>query len=266
MNGNTIPRGQLLTAYPQYPISGLTLQDIQNGRANYNSLNARVQRRLSHGLTFIANYTWSKNIEQDTRLNDFDLQYERRISSFDYTHKLSIASVYTLPFSTRGGDGISGHVAHAVLGGWAVSGIYTLQSGAPLSFGNLIYYGGNLKLNARETRPGVAAFDTTQFDRAAADQPTVTVNGVAVQTNIRTLPSTFSQYRADRTNNLDASLARQFRFHENLTAEIRGEAFNVLNRAQFGGPNLSPTSTSFGQISSQANDPRVLQVSAHVRF
>jgi hypothetical protein len=147
-----------------------------------------------------------------------------------------------------------------------VSGIYTLQSGAPLAFGNLIYYGGDLRLNPRETRSNVAAFDTTQFDKKANDQPGISVNGVAVQTNIRTLPSTFSQYRADRTNNLDASLARQFHFRDTLTAEIRGEAFNSLNRAQFGGPNLSPTSTSFGLISSQANQPRVLQVSAHVRF
>jgi len=264
LNGNTIPRGQLLTAYPQYPINGLTLQAIQNGRSSYNSMNARVQRRLSHGLTFIANYTWSKNIEQTTRLNDSDLKYEKRIASFDYTNKLSIASVYTLPFSATGGDSLPSHVAHAVLGGWAISGIYTLQSGAPLAFGNLIYYGGNLRLNPRETN--VAAFDTTQFDRAANDQPSISVNGVSVQTNIRTLPSTFSQYRADRTNNLDTSVARQFRFRESLTAEIRGEAFNSLNRAQFGSPNLSPTATSFGQISSQANQPRILQVSAHVRF
>jgi hypothetical protein len=266
LNGSTIARAQLLTAYPQYPINGLTLQDIQNGKSSYNSLNARMQRRLSHGLTFIANYTWSKNIEQTTRLNDFDLQYEKRIASFDYTNKLSIASVYTLPFSATGGDGVTSHVAHAVLGGWAVSGIYTLQSGAPLTFGNLIYYGGDLQLNPRETRPNVAAFDKTRFDTKANDQPGISINGVSVQTNIRTLPSTFSQYRADRTNNLDASLARQFRFRERLTAEVRGEAFNVLNRAQFGSPNLSPTASNFGQISSQANSPRVLQVSAHVRF
>lgn len=266
LNGNTIARGQLLTAYPQYPINGLTLADIQNGKANYNSLNARVQRRLSHGLTFIANYTWSKNIEQDTQLNPSILKYEKRIASFDFTNKLSIAGVYTLPFSATGGDGVAGHLTHAVLGGWAVSGIYTLQSGAPLTFGNLVYYGGDLRLNPRQTAPNTPAFDTTRFDTVANDQPSVTVNGVAVQTNIRTFPSTFSQYRADRTNNLDASVARQFHFRDSLTAEIRGEAFNSLNRAQFGSPNLSATSSSFGQISSQANQPRVLQVSAHVRF
>ena len=110
--------------------------------SKYHSLQLTAQKRYSKGLTVTANYTWSKNIEQTTRLNDSDLRYEKRIASFDYTNKLSIASVYTLPFSAAGGDSVAGHLAHAVLGGWAVSGIYTLQSGAPLAFGNLIYYGG----------------------------------------------------------------------------------------------------------------------------
>jgi hypothetical protein len=266
LNGNTIARGQLLTAFPQFPVNGLSLQDIDNGTISYNSLNARLQRRLSHGLTLIANYTWSKNIEQDTRLNDSDTSYEKRVASYDYPHKLSVASVYTLPFRAKGGQDLGGRLVHGLLGGWALSGIYTLQSGAPLGFGNLVYYGGDLRLNPRETSPGAAAFDVTRFDRVSADQPSASVNGVTVQTNIRTFHSTFSQYRADKTNNLDASVARQVRVGESFNGELRLEAFNVLNRAQFGGPSLSPTSSAFGTITSQANTPRVLQISAHIRF
>ncbi|MDE1162259.1 MAG: carboxypeptidase regulatory-like domain-containing protein [Acidobacteriaceae bacterium] len=264
LNSATVMRGQLLTAYPQYPISGLVLQNIQNGSLSYNSLNARIQHRLSHGFTLIANYTWSKTIEQDTRLNDSDVKYEKRVASFDYPQKVSLAAVYTLPFSAIGGEGFSGHLTHAILGGWAVSGIYTNQTGAPLAFGNLIYKGGNLQLDPRETNK--AAFDTTRFDTTTADQPSASVNGITVQTNIRTFHSTFSAYRADRTNNLDTSIARQFKFRNRLTGELRGEAFNTLNRAQFGAPNLSATATAFGQISTQANNPRTLQVSAHIRF
>jgi hypothetical protein len=266
LNATTIARGQLLTAYPQYPISGLTLADVDNGTSNYQSLNARVQRRVTKGLSVIANYTWSKNIEQVTKLNDSDTKYEKRVSSFDYPNKLILATTYTLPYSATGGSGFAGHLTHAVLGGWAVSGIYLLQSGAPLGFGNIIYDGGNLNLNTRQTAPLVPAFDVTHFDRVSADQPTASVNGVTVQTNIRTLHSTFSAYRADKTNNLDSSIARQFKFHERLTGELRMEAFNTLNHAQFGAPSLSPTSSAFGIISSQANNPRVLQLSGHIRF
>lgn len=266
LNANSVAQGQLLTPYPQYPVNGLTLADVDNGSSSYNSLNARVQRRLSHGLSVIANYTWSKNIEQVSLLNPTDTHYERRTSTFDYPNKLILASTYTLPYSATGGTGFAGHLTHAVLGGWAVSGIYLLQSGAPLGFGNLIYNGGDLRLNTRQTSPGVAAIDVTRFDRVSADQPTASVNGVSVQTNIRSLPSTFSAYRADKTNNLDASVARQFSFRERFTGELRMEAFNALNHAQFSGPNLSPTSSAFGIISSQANTPRVIQLSAHVRF
>jgi hypothetical protein len=264
LNGATIARGQLLTAYPQYPIDGLSLQDIDNGSENYSSLNARLQRRLTNGLSLIANYTWSKNIEQDTRLNDTDVKYEKRISSFDYPQKLSIAAVYMLPFHTMGGNSIAGHLTHAAFGGWAVSGIYVLQSGAPLGFGNMIYYGGDLQLKPRDTTS--KAFDTTQFDTVSADQPSVSVNGVTSQTNIRTFHSTFSEYRADKTNKVDASIARQLKLRDALTGELRLEAFNAFNHAQFGAPSLSATSSGFGNITSQANNPRVMQLSAHIRF
>ncbi|SNT36380.1 Carboxypeptidase regulatory-like domain-containing protein [Granulicella rosea] len=268
LNAATIARGQLLTAYPQYPISGLTLADVDNGSSNYNSLNARIQHRISKGLSVIANYTYSKNIEQVTKLNDSDTKYEKRVSSFDYPHKLVIATTYTLPYSATGGSGFASHVTHAVLGGWAVSGIYLLQSGAPIGFGNIIYSGGPLNLNPRQTAPKTPAFDVSQFDTATADQPTASVNGVTVQTNIRTLHSTFGQYRADKVNNIDASVARQFKFRELVTGELRMEAFNALNHAEFGAPNMTPTSGvgTFGTISSQANNPRVVQLSGHIRF
>ena len=264
LNGATIARGQLLTAYPQYIINGLTLADVDNGSVSYNSLNVRLQRRLTHGLSLIANYTWSKNIEQDSLLNSSDTKYEKRISTYDYPHKLSVASVYTLPFSQTGGSSLTGHIAHAALGGWSVSGIYLLQSGAPIGFGNLIYYGGDLKIDPRNTTS--KAFDTTQFDTVSADQPSVSVNGVTSQTNIRTLHSTFSQYRADKTNKVDLSLARQMKFHDLFNAELRMEAFNAFNHPQFSAPNMTATSSAFGTITAQANNARVVQISAHVRF
>lgn len=257
LNGSTVSRAQLLAPFPQYPVgsSGVVLQDANNGTISYNSLNARLKRRLSHGLSLVVNYTWSRNIEQDSLLNDTDTKYEKRISTYDYPHHLVIASTYTIPFSDRGGNGFTGHLAHTLLGGWAMSGIYLFQSGAPLSWGNVVYLGGPLHLNTRETNK--PAFDTTQFDRDPNHQPTY---------NIRTLHTTDSRWREEITNNLDASLARQFHFLDRYTAEVRGEAFNILNHATFSGPNLTPTSSSFGLITSQANTPRVVQVSAHVRF
>ncbi len=154
-----------------------------------------------------------------------------------------------------GGDGIVKHFQHALLGGWAASGTYLLQSGAPLSWGNVVYLGGDLHLNPKRTVG--AAFDTTRFDRHPNDQPTY---------NIRTFHTTDSRWRGDITNNIDVSLAKQVSYHDRITGELRVEAFNFLNHVTFSNPNLTPTSSAFGMITGQANESRTLQVSAHIRF
>ena len=136
-----------------------------------------------------------------------------------------------------------------------MSGIYLFQSGAPLSWGNVVYLGGPLHLNTRETNK--PAFDTTQFDRDPNHQPTY---------NIRTFHTTDSRWRGDITNNIDVSLAKQVSYRDRITGELRVEAFNFLNHVTFSNPNLTPTSSAFGTITGQANESRTLQVSAHVRF
>jgi hypothetical protein len=255
LNGSTIARSQLLTPYPQYPTDSVVVQNVSAGSDSYNSLNVRVQRRLTNGFSLLANYSWSKNIEQDSLLNPTDTHFEKHIGTEDFPHHLVIASTYKLPYSSIGGESILGHVKHALLGGWATSVSYLLQSGPPLAWGNVVYLGGDLKLNTRETfKP---AFDVTQFDRVSADQPSL---------NVRTFHSTDSRWRGDKTNNVDASLARQVSYHDRITGELRVEAFNLLNHPVFGNPNLTPTSSSFGLITSQAGESRTLQVSAHIRY
>lgn len=255
INGSTVPRMQLLLTHPQYPLDQVIEQNVSNGSIRFNSFNARIQRRLTRGLSLLANYTWERNIEQDSLLNDTDTKYEKRISSFDYPQHLVISSTYKFPYSAIGGNGFTGHLRHAILGGWAASGTYLLQSGAPLSWGNVVYLGGELHLNTKKTVG--TAFDTTRFDTNSADQPVY---------NIRTFHTTDSRWRGDKTSNVDTSLARQVTFHDRITGELRVEAFNLLNHVTFGNPNLTPTSSAFGTITSQAAESRTLQVSAHVRF
>jgi hypothetical protein len=255
INGSTVPRMQLLLTHPQYPLGQVIEQNVSNGSIRFNSFNARIQRRLTRGLSLLANYTWERNIEQDSLLNDTDTKYEKRISSFDYPQHLVISSTYKFPYSAIGGNGFTGHLRHAILGGWAASGTYLLQSGAPLSWGNVVYLGGELHLNTKKTVG--TAFDTTRFDTNSADQPVY---------NIRTFHTTDSRWRGDKTSNVDTSLARQVTFHDRITGELRVEAFNLLNHVTFGNPNLTPTSSAFGTITSQAAESRTLQVSAHVRF
>jgi hypothetical protein len=66
---------------------------------------------------------------------------------------------------------------------------------------------------------------------------------------------------------LDLSLFKQFHIHENTNFELRGEFFNVLNTPNFGGPNTSLGNSQFGAVTlTQANDPRLTQITARINF
>jgi hypothetical protein len=111
----------------------------------------------------------------------------------------------------------------------------------------LIYYGGDLKLNPRALN---GAFDITRFNRNSREQ---------LASNIRTFSSTFGNLRADGFNNVDFSVFKRTQITERLGLQFRFEFFNAMNRPAFGNPNLTPTSASFGVITSQQNPPRTLQ-------
>ncbi len=128
----------------------------------------------------------------------------------------------------------------------------TIEGQGPLSWGNVIYYGGDLAYDPRNID---RAFDTTRFNTISSQQ---------LASNIRTFPSAFSNLRPDALKNLDAALSKDITAKEHLAMQVRFEAFNALNRPQFSGPSLSPTTSSFGKITAQANDPRTSQTGSRI--
>lgn len=99
----------------------------------------------------------------------------------------------------------------------------------------------------------------SQFDTKSADQP-------MTGDHIRTLPTQVAHARADGINSLDLSISKDARITERLHAQLRGDFFNALNHPQFSAPNLSPTSSGFGENPSQANLPRQVQVELRLIF
>ncbi|MEJ7605856.1 MAG: hypothetical protein WKF37_06235 [Bryobacteraceae bacterium] len=160
-----------------------------------------------------------------------------------------MSASYDLPFG-RGKALLanSSGLLDRLVGGWIVNSIYTVQPGPALDWGNLIYFGGDLKLDARNT---ARAFDTTRFNTNPQQQ---------LASNIRTFPTRFSNLRGDSVNNLDASLLKNIAMTEKVRLQFRFEAFNALNRAQFDAPNRSATGSAFGTIQQQANLPRRIQM------
>ncbi|MBD0323735.1 MAG: TonB-dependent receptor, partial [Aldersonia sp.] len=173
---------------------------------------------------------------------------ERRIANEDRPNRFVLSGVYALPFGEGrrlGGD--SALWLRKAISGWTVSGIYTYQSGSVVSWGNVIYLGGELNWEARNIG---GAFDTTRFNTVPAQQ---------LDRNLRTLPTDFGGYRSDGINTLNAAVIKNTALGRGVNLQLRGEAFNVFDRVQFGEPVLAPTNSNFGRIVSQVNAPRSVQ-------
>ena len=266
LNGATVANSQLLAVYPEFPINGVTEQNVPAGSSNYNAVDVLLQRRASHGLTVLGNYQFSKLMEAVTYLNNFQAP-EYRIGQYDRPHHLSLAVTYDLPFGRGRRFGSHGNrLVDLALGGYTLNSIYFYQSGAPLTFGNILRSANangtgvaGINYNPRQVTAVTAttslpAFDTTQF---ALTNPVE---------NIRVFQSQFSTVRADAFNDWDASLLKNFNFTEKTFFEFRFEAFNVNNRPVFSAPNLSQTSATFGQINTTANNPRTIQLAGRFVF
>jgi hypothetical protein len=255
LNGSTVAVQQLLVAYPQFPVGGVTMNASNGGSSYYESLNARLQKRYTNGLVLLNNFVFNRMIDRLAYLNDSDLAPEKRPSSDSRPWRnVSLAS-YQLPVGRGRKLNLQSRWADALIGGWKMAGTLTLQAGSLLSWGNVIYFGGPLNLQPHQ--PNGLAFTTSTFDTVTAQQ---------LANNIRHFDIQFNNLRRDATKNLDMSLDKNFRFGERRYLQIRIEGFNLPNRVGFNAPNLSPTTafnpasnTGFGAISSQANTPRRIE-------
>jgi hypothetical protein len=153
-----------------------------------------------------------------------------------------------------------------LIGGWQVNGIYSYQTGFPISVtaANTCTNCGvntirpNNNGQSAELSGPVSARLNEYFNTAVFSQPAPFTFG----NTGRTLPDV----RAPSGENIDFSLFKIFRPIERLTVELRGEAFNLLNQVVFGMPNTSYNSNQFGVISSQANGPRNIQFGLKLLF
>lgn len=254
MNGATIAEKQLLMRFPEF--GTLTEQNAPYGNSSYNAIDIRVEKRSGKdGITLNANYQYSKLMEHATWLNNFQAP-EHRISNYDHPHHLVAALTYELPFGR--GKKFGAHVSKYLdvpLGKWKFNGVYTFQSGAPIIWSDAGYNCSsyNFKFNPRNVTSN--SFDTSCFTTTSTP-----VN------HIRTFPSTFTTFRNDAINNFDASVNKSIKIYGDKVFELRAESFNALNRPQFSAPNITPTSSAFGRVTTTANTPRIIQVGGRFVF
>jgi hypothetical protein len=253
---NNIARERLLRPYPQFDAVNTTTNE---GESWYNALQVRVDRRFANGYTLGVNYTFSRFEEAIDFLNAADPEPWRGISTEDAPHRLSVSSLVELPFGRgRRFARDATPALDALIGGWQIGVIYSYQSGRPLNWGNILFTGDldDIALPGSER-----TLDRWVNTEAGFN----TVSGQQLASNVRTFPLRLDNVRAHEINNVDLSVIKNIMF-KGRTLQFRGEALNAFNHVLLPGPQMSPTSNVFGQISgsTQQNYPR--RVQAMVKF
>jgi len=253
LNGSTTAVSNLLRPFPEF--TGVSVNDLNNGGSYYHSLNVKIQKRLTRGLQFVMNYDYSRLMERISYLNGGSYALEKRVSVYDRPNSFVLSGTYELPFGRGKQYGSNMNpVLDGVLGGWSLASIYSLHSGAPLAWGNLIYLGAPLNYNAENVDH---SFNTAAFNTVSSQQ---------LSQNFRTFPTQFNNLRVDHTNNIDITLTKTFTIKERVKIQFRAESFNLTNKPLFASPTLTATTASFGTIGSQTNNPRYIKFGLRLTF
>jgi len=235
----------------------------------YHGWQSSLRKRLSFGLVFDVNYTWSKTMALSQGDfwpgNNFRVQDENNfradkgMSNLDRTHDFAADVVYELPFNRL--MGATGALRQ-LIGGWQLSGILRSRSGTPLNIvqsSNLDssrpdYIGGDPYLHTSEP---------TQYLNRAAFRlvPTSQASGQTIR------PGNVGKnsLRALGAWTVDLSLAKQFAISENIKLQFRADAFNAFNNVNLGSPINDLTQSTFGRILG-AGEARSMQIGARLIF
>lgn len=253
-----------------FPYIGATAYDRSQGKSSYNALQVSLNGREQHGLTYLVSYTWSKSldlgcsgwygVEGCSIQNPYNLQADKGPAATDLPQIFSAAWVYTLPFGKGGKLSSGSPVVNALIGGWNLNGVLSLNSGTAFDVGsgkdiaetgNYNYGNGygyeraNLVGNPYPANKGPAEW----INVAAFQTPPLATFGNLGRNSLR----------SDWNKNLDLSLFRQFPITERFRLEFRFEMFNATNTPVWAIPVSSLEAPNFGAVTHTANVPRQLQ-------
>jgi outer membrane receptor protein involved in Fe transport len=246
-----------------------TLTDY--GMSNYNSLQVKLRKDFSHGVDFIASYTWAKTLDNGPGpfdigagsypQNPFDLDAEYAPANYDRRNSFVAGATMEVPVghgrwllpSAQG-------ATQTILGGWQFNTIVTLQTGTPV---NIVLTtppasGATIRPNIvpgshPNDGPHTVAewFNTADFTNLASHQTYGT--------------SPRNPIYGPGFNNADLSLFKDFGLPREFKLQFRAEAFNALNVAHYDNPSATLRSGNFGKILG-GYDGRVMQFGAKVIF
>jgi hypothetical protein len=295
----TVAQGYLLRPFPQYLYTSLDAPSI--GDSFYNSLQLKVQKRLKGGGVLLASYTRS-HMTGDTDVlspwleaNRYDVGGgqgvqdntnikggEYSLSSFDVPNRFVLSYVVDVPIGK--GHNFLGNVhgvADQILSGWGINGITTYQTGFPLAFQDAspnlletdfgIGNGGPGPPGAGVSRPNYVQgcnknFPASNLQARLAEWFNTACFVQPGPWEFGNEPRVDPNMRAAGVANYDFSASKKWTITERVALAFRAEFFNIFNRVQFSPPGTQPGSATFGQVTAQYNQPRLIQFALRLSF
>jgi len=234
-----------------------------NGFSTYNSLQLTLNKRFAHGYSILANYTWSKSIDNisiDTAgavQNSFDLRPEKALSDFDTRKRFVTSFLWEIPSPKQGW-------ARLAIGGWQLNGIFTASSGSPF---NVVSGQDRALTGSGAQRPNLVGDPYLDPNRSRNELIGRYFNPAAY-----VLPPVGSFGNSGRNTligpgsyNADMSVFKMIPIGERMRLQFRAEFFNTLNNPNFSNPNANIGAGTVGTILS-ASAPRILQFALRLAF
>ncbi len=271
----TIARAQLLRPFPRFTTVSLYRNNV--GNQNYHALQAKLEKRLSQGLAFLASYTRSKLIDDAGSVFDasivtgpvanfpvadsFNRALERGISTGDIPNVFVTSFTYDLPFGKGRHFNLAG-VADKLFGGWEIAGTVLLQSGLPFPVTQITNF--NAFAGFGTQRPNILRNPTLSSDERTTSRWFDT-SAFAVAPQFTLGNASRNPVRGPGYRTADIAFIKRTSFGEVRNVEFRTEIFNLTNTPPLANPNGVAGNAAFGTITS-AGDPRVIQFGLKFNF
>ncbi len=245
--------------YPRFASFGYISSSTST---TYHAMQAKFEKRLSHGLWFLSSYTFAKSLwKTNSPTGGGRYVFESGPSEYQVPHTVSNSFSYALPFG-KGQAFASGanRATDALIGGWQMQGILIFRSGVPftVTMGRDVANTGVGSQRPNRLASGKAAeptlnqwFDPTAF--AAAP------NFVYGNSGLRVLSP-------DIVRTVDFSIFKQFTIRENSRLQFRWEVFNLPNTPSFAAPNAVLDTATVGRVTATSTAPRQMQVALKYTF
>ena len=264
LNAGTLTRNDLLRPNPLF--QGIN-RDFNNiGWSSYKALEMSLNKRLSAGLLTNVTYTWSKRLQATQLLNPYDAKPFEDLDPNDRPQRVTITALYNLPFGPGRmfGGNSTGFVAR-LIEGWQFNVIGEITSGTPIGMnGNAVPVATKFAVSAQSLNKW---FDTSTRANPRPDGTFAWDTNIGAN-DFRQSRLFLPDVRQDSHPVWSMSFFKNTRLGGSMTAQFRGEVFNVFNKRLYGGPiSTDPTNANFGVVSnSQINFPRQGQVGVRLIF